>query len=160
DVRLLGGVDRLLPLVQEDGDRDRSQDTDDDDDDQELDEGEATLVLLLGLANSSEHLLALSLPGIHVASRQADPLWPSRRRTDRGSWAGLHARRPPGFATPPHGGCALSGRVSSMTSELSSPADPDLSSRPDFIRSGSPARSSANSTTAGARVRAPAGSCL
>src|SRR6476620_9931366 len=60
EVGLRRGVDRLLPLVQEDRDGDGGEDAYDDDDDQELDEGEAALTLLLGLADSSEHLLPLN----------------------------------------------------------------------------------------------------
>ena len=47
---------RLLALVQEDRNGDSGKNADDDDDDQELDEGETTIMLLLGLADASEHL--------------------------------------------------------------------------------------------------------
>src|SRR3954469_17199839 len=56
DVTLGLGVVALLALVQEDRNSNGGENADDDDDDQELDEGEATLVLLLGLADASEHL--------------------------------------------------------------------------------------------------------
>jgi len=84
----------LLTLVQEDRDGDGGEDADDDDDDEELDEGEA--LLLLGLADASEHCDFLRV--VVVIAVPDGGVRP-------GSWA--DPSRPPGFAAPPCDGCAF-----------------------------------------------------
>jgi hypothetical protein len=86
-VGLGGGVLSLLALGEEDRDGDGGEDADDDHDNEELDEREAALVLLLGLADASEHLLL----SFSFLSRPCIPHPVSGRRLDDMKYFGWRA---------------------------------------------------------------------